>query len=407
MAEPEIPSESSRSSAEEGETERPLLAAVQRRAQTDAEESTSAPATPLAYLSPGEDERRFPLLTRAQIVLIAAGTALLLLLSVVVFLAWRKQNRESTLTVVPTAGQAVASPTVAASPEASPDVSPPDDAAVLAAVRTAVSNYNPTGFGKYTLEVKDGIVTIAGEAETQPEKDGVENVVRPLPGVRAIVNNLIVRLTPVMIPARVNEAEAKRLDEAMRRQYEGGGARPKEKDDEAERQRIETEREIERRRRDAAAARIREEEQQLRREAEDRLQREAAEQERRLEEQRRLEATRRARAEQGRIETNVLRSGTIAWSGIVDGAAEIVIAGGSASVRNLSGEAPREVKSSFSAPAPRAPITVRLLSSTGRGTVTITQEPSAANGYTTIVRVDDSTKGGAQRYEFSLRWMMQ
>ncbi|MCW5967000.1 MAG: BON domain-containing protein [Blastocatellales bacterium] len=391
-----------RASAESDE--RPLLAAVQRRAR--ASDNAEAPAAPMVYLSPGEDGRRFPLLTRAQWTLIAAGASLTVLLSVVVFLAWRKQNSESHIAAAPGVVQAVATPSSTPAPEAEANPSPPDDAAILAAVKTAVANYNPSGFAKYSLEVKDGIVTVAGEAETQPEKDGVENVVRPLPGVRAIVNNLIVRLTPVMIPARVNEAEAKRLDDAMRRQYEGA-ARPKEKDDEAERQRLESEREAERKRREVAAARIREEEERLRREAEDRLQREAAEYERRLEEQRRLEASRRARAEQGRLETNVLRSGTVAWSGIVDGAAEIVISGGSASVRNLSGEAPREVKSSFSAPVPRAPITVRMLSSSGRGNVTIAQEPSAANGYTTIVKVDDTAKGGAQRYEFSLRWMLQ
>jgi hypothetical protein len=127
----------------------------------------------------------------------------------------------------------------------------------------------------------------------------------------------------------------------------------------------------------------------------------------RLEEQRQSEAKRRARAEQARLETSVLKLGTIAWSGMVDGVAEIVITGGSASVRSVSGEAPREVKSSFSAPVPKAPMAVDLISSAGRGAISLAQQPAQGNGYTAIVRVDDSAKGGFQRYEFTLRWTLQ
>jgi hypothetical protein len=390
--------------------ERPLLAEIQRRSQTD-EAKDVAPAAPLAYLSSTDDSRRFPLLTRAQISLIAGGAVLVLLLAAGVFLVWRKQNREIVTLVAGGGAQTTAPPVASPTIDASPTPATPDDAAVLAAVNAAVANYNPTGFGKYTLEAKEGIVTINGEAETQPEKDGVENVIRPLPGVRGIVNNLIVRLTPVMIPTRLNEAEAKRLEEAMRKQYEGTirAKDAKDKEDEAERERkqIEADREIERRRREATAARIRDEEERQRRETDERMQREAAERERKLEEQRQNDAARRSRAEQATLQANVLRSGTIAWSGIIDGAIEIIITGGSASVRNLNGEAPREVKSSFSAPVPRAPIAVRLLSSSGRGSVGISQEPSATNGYTTIIRLDDSAKGGTQRYEFTLRWASQ
>lgn len=394
--------------------ERPLLEEIHRRAQSEPERIAPS-EVPLVYLSPADEVRRFPLLTPPRIRLIAAGAVLLVLLSAVVFLAWRKQQREALAVRAPEPASLSSSPTP--TPDATPNPSPtePDDAAILAAVQAAVANYNPTGYGKYTIEVRDRIVTIGGEAETQPEKDGVENVIRPLPGVKAIVNNLIVRLTPVMIPVRLNEAEAKRLDEAMRKQYESasrpagesregaeakGSGEGNEKNEEAER-------EADRRRREAIAARIREEEERARRETEERLQREAAEYERKLEEQRRLDAERRARAEQARLEARVLRSGTIAWSGLVDGQVEVIIAGSSASVRNLSGEAPREVKSSFSAPVPRSPIAVKLISSSGRGAITIAQEPSAANGYTTIIRLDDSAKGGAQRYEFTLRWMAQ
>jgi hypothetical protein len=387
------------------EEERPLLAEIRRRATELSEDKEQKHSGPLVYLSPEDEGRRFPLLTRAHWAIIAAAIVLLLLAAIIGFLLWRQQKRDAGASSQ-TGSNAVAAAQTAGTPNgasASPTPTPSlDDSSVLAAVKAAVTNYNPTGFSNYTLEIKEGIVTIGGNADTMPEKEGVENVVRPVAGVKAIVNNLIVRLTPVMIPAGLSPVEAKKLEDALRK----GQDTDRQSREEADRRhdQIESQNEVDRRRREAAANKLREEEERLRREADEKLQREAADYERKLEDQRRLEAERRARAEQARLEASVLKSGTVAWSGIVDGVVEIIISGGSASLRNISGELAREVKSSFSAQVPRAPITVKLLSSTGRGTVAISQEPGAANGYTTIVRVDDSAKGGQQRYEFTLRW---
>ncbi|MEP7271655.1 MAG: BON domain-containing protein [Acidobacteriota bacterium] len=384
-------------------TDRPLLEAIQRKAgeRSDAEIENSQ----IVYLSPADEGRRFPLLTRAQMAVIAAGVLLSLLMLLVGYLLWRQQKRDALAVAARTTAQPAAS--VSPSPVAGPSPlsTPQDDAAVLAGVKAAVTNYNPTGFSAYSLEVKDGIVTVGGNAETQPEKDGVENVIRPVPGVKAIVNNLLVRLTPVMLPSRLSDGETKRLDEALRKGQDTD--RQAREDADRRREQIESQQENDRRRRELAATRIREEEDRVRKEAEDKLQREAADYERRLEEQRRLERERRARAEQARLESSVLQSGTIAWTGVVDGVVEVIISGGSASVRNLSGETPREVRSSFSAQVPRSPITAKLLSTAGRGAIAISQEPDATNGYTTIVRLDDSSKGGQQRYEFTLRWTVR
>lgn len=382
---------------------RPLLAEIHRRSADTT--PTVGETSPLPYLSPDDDPRRFPLLTRGRLTIIAAAVFLLALTLTVGYLLWRQQRRDSQAAVVSPPPGAAASPVPSTTASASPTSTPQDDASVLNAVKAAVTNYNPTGFSSYILEIKDGIVTVGGSAETQPEKDGVENVIRAVPGVRAIVNNLIVRLTTVMMPSRLSEAEAKRLEEALRKGQDAD--RKAKTDEDGRRQQAEAQQEIDRRRREATATRIREEEDRARREGEEKLQREAAEYEKRLEDQRRLEAERRARAEQSRLEASVLRSGTIAWTGIVDGVAEIIISGASASVRNVSGEPPREVKSSFSAQVPRAPISVKLLSSNGRGQIAISQEPTAANGYATIVRVDDGGKGGSQRYEFTLRWSVR
>lgn len=386
--------------------ERPLLQAIREKSSSGTDELQESSSAHL-YLSPPDEGRRFPLLTKPRAVLIAAAGVLLLIASVVGFLLWRQQNRDSRTATISRdkAGQKEAAASVTPTPDATPAVALTDQA-ILEAVKTAVSNYNPPGFGKYAFEINQGVVTINGEAETQPEKDGVENVVRPLPGVKAIVNNLVVRLNSVMTPVKLNQAEAKRLEEAMRKQLEQQ-AQPEPKVDPEVQKKLDADREAERKRRDLAAAKNREEDDRTRREEEDRLNREAADYQRRIEEMRTAEAQRRARAEQAKLETSVLKLGTIAWSGMVDGVAEIVISGGSASIRNVSGEMPREVKSSFSAPVPRAPVQVNLVTSTGRGAISLAQQPSASNGYTAIVRVDDSAKGGFQRYEFTLRWTLQ
>lgn len=349
----------------------------------------------LVFLSPGETQRRFPLFTPAQLTLMAIGAALLALALIVTLVLWRQQRREQRqpVSAAPTQPTPVA---LLPSPPASP--TPSADQSIYEAVKSALMAYNPLGFARYKFAVAEGVVTIEGEAAHQPEKDGAENVVRMLPGVRSVINNMQVKAELASAPVKVNTAEAKVLAEAMQRQVQE--SQPAEQPAPTP----DTQLEAERLRRDQLAAKHREEEAALRRAAEEKLRREAEEYERRQEEQRRAEAERRARAEQARLEASVLRSGTVAWSGIVDGTDEIIISGGSASVRHLSGNPPREVRASFSAPLPRAPLEVKMIWTSGRGTIDIVQQPSAANGYTTIIRLDDSAKGGDKRYEFTLRW---
>ncbi|MCI0660718.1 MAG: BON domain-containing protein, partial [Acidobacteria bacterium] len=305
----------------------------------------------LVFLPPFETGRRFPVFTAGQWLLIAAGIGLLVLMSVIAFLLWRQQKREwqnlGTRPVVTTQG----SPTFSPSPNTSPAPSPTppliDDQAITAAVKSTLLAYNPLGFSRYRFHVKDGEVTLEGDAAHQPEKDGAENVIKLIAGVKSVVNKMIVKEVETLAPVRLNMAEANLLDEAMRRQIlEEENAKNN------NRQQIEAER----LRREKAAARQREEEVAVRKTVEEKLQREAEENEKRQEEVRRSEAERRARAEEARIVASVLRSGTVAWRGIVDGIDEIIITGGSASVRHLSGTAPREVHVSFSAPIPRSPV---------------------------------------------------
>jgi hypothetical protein len=357
----------------------------------------------LVYLAPPNDLPRFSRLTPYQLTLLAAGLALVFLISVVGYLLWRQQTREEEnlahqLALI----QPSPSPTLAVDLPPTPALL--DDQAIAQAVKSALMEYNPQGVARYQFEVKDGIVTLSGEAENQAEKDGAENVIRALAGVKWVINNLSVKAEPQTVPVKLNEVEAKRLEEALRQQLlEEQQHREEEQRHQAE---LEAQREAERQRRELALAQQRAEEAALRKAAEEQLQREAAEAERRWEERRRLEAERRARAEQARLQASTLPTGTVAWSGIVDGVVEVLFSGSSASVRHLSGGPPREVQASFSAPIPRSPVNVKLLSASGRGSINIVQEPSAANGYTTIVRIDDSSKNGSKRYEFTLRWLV-
>lgn len=381
------------------------------------DENEFAPPQNFVLMSPNDEERRFPLFTRAQISLIAVGLALLLLAVIVGWLLWKQQRRDviqaanAAAAKVPAAMAAMPDPNLEPSPLPLPAIEA--DQALFESVKTALAAYNPLGFQRYSFEVKDGVVTLNGTAEHQPEKDGAESVVRLLAGVKSVVNNLQIKPGTAINsgePIKLNLAEAKLLDDALRRQIQETQPGSGELQSNSVTNQVaavpDPQREAERLRREQLAAKQREEETALRLAAEEKLKRETEAYEKRLDEMRRAEAERRARAEQARVDATTLRYGTIAWSGIVDGVEEIVISGSSASVRHIGGNSPRDVRASFSAAVPRSPMDVKLIWQTGRGQIDIVQQPSATNGYTTIIRIDDSQKDGEKRYEFTLRWSL-
>jgi len=384
-----------------------------RQDPTPYDETEFRPAQSFVLLSPSDTKRRFPLLTSAQISLLAIGIGLILLALVVAILLWRQQRHDVLQSANAASTQMQPLSAVAVLPSPTPETPAlADDSAVLESVKSALMAYNPLGFTHYQFEVKEGVVTLNGEAEHQPEKDGAENVVRLLVGVKSVINNLQVKpgaANPASEPIKLNLAEAKLLDDAMHRQAreKEGQQASVDSPSTSSAPSLDPQRDAERQRRELLAAKQREEDAAMRRAGEERIKREAEEYEKRMEELRRAEAERRARAEQARQDTASLRYGTIAWNGIVDGVDEIIISGASASVRHVNGNQPREVRASFSAPMPRSPVDAKLIWVNGRGLVDIVQQPSAANGYTTIVRIDDSLKSGDKRYEFTLRWSLQ
>jgi hypothetical protein len=54
--------------------------------------------------------------------------------------------------------------------------------------------------------------------------------------------------------------------------------------------------------------------------------------------------------------------------------------------------------------APRDPRKIKVSKKAGRGTVTITQRPSAENDQTLGIRIDDNEQPGADRYTIRVAW---
>jgi hypothetical protein len=370
-------------------------------------------------LSPPDEVRRVPTLTRAQLVLLLIGLGLLLLGLLIGYLLWKRDVRDTAAALSRQQLGALPPPAVVPSgagltpnQNASPTLPiTVDDQVLQEETRKTLIAYNPTGFARYKFTVKDGVITLTGEAAHQPEKDGATNVLRLLAGAKTVVNNLVVKPELQVSPSPASLPPPVSAQASLSQPAQPEEAKPNETAASPDNSSaaLEAQREAERLKQELEAARLREAEAQRQRELEAQRQREAEEarQRQQQEDARRLEAERQARPAPNRPETSSLRSGTVAWSGMVDGVAEIVISGSSASIRHVSGEAVREARASFSAAAPRSPVSVKLVSISGRGTIRVVQEPDAANGYTTIVRIDDSANGGAKLHQFTLRWTLQ
>lgn len=388
----------------------------------------------------GLTRRRFPLFTDTQKRLMLLAVAILAFFALIGYLIWQRQQTDelklalereenARLLSAPVVAPSITSPVEESSP---PPPLSQGDQGLLENVRQILHAYNPTAAEtRYKIEVKDGVVTLNGEAQSQLEKDGVESVIKPLSGINKVVNNLAVKLPgapgsmkpggePFVYPP-VNAAEAKRLEESLKRDLAEAAKRA---DDErlrieqqnsqlaaqqnrAEPPRPDTARaEADRAQRQQTAAIHNEEDAAFRRLAEERLkQREKEEAERRAEEQRKTEAGQKS--EPPRTETPTLRSGTVTWHGLVKGVEDIVIRGSSASVQHVSGATVKDAKGVFSAAIPNAPISVRLVAASGPSPIRIIQQPSTSNNFTTIVRVGEGNKGEGKPHTFTLRWSSQ
>ncbi len=97
-------------------------------------------------------------------------------------------------------------------------------------------------------------------------------------------------------------------------------------------------------------------------------------------------------------------SGVLHWRGRVDDVEDIRIQGSRVDVRTVSGQGAAGVRSEFSGGAlPPRDVAVRVNDRSGRGRVSVVQQPHAWNGYTAIVRVEDHD-AGAGWHDFDVSW---
>jgi hypothetical protein len=109
--------------------------------------------------------------------------------------------------------------------------------------------------------------------------------------------------------------------------------------------------------------------------------------------------------DRGRYDTGDRRdAGALRWSGEVDAVAEIRIQGRRVEYISRAGRSLYNVRFDVRGaglPAFAVPLDLRRFA--GRGNVYIAQYPRSWNGWTAVIRIDDS-RGGSDAYDFDLRW---
>lgn len=98
-----------------------------------------------------------------------------------------------------------------------------------------------------------------------------------------------------------------------------------------------------------------------------------------------------------------VRAQSMEWRGTVDDVIQIRIRNRNAQTKHISGRAYNDADFNFDGRAPRNNSNVRVDKRDGRGRIFIIQQPNRRNNFTTIVQIQD-TKGGADRYRFTLYW---
>jgi len=97
-------------------------------------------------------------------------------------------------------------------------------------------------------------------------------------------------------------------------------------------------------------------------------------------------------------------SGVLRWSGRVDDVVEVRIRGRRVDVVTRSGQRVENVDFNIRGGGlPSRGVRVDVDEISGRGNVSVSQQPSAWNGYTAVIRINDS-RGGAAFYDFAVCW---
>ncbi len=94
---------------------------------------------------------------------------------------------------------------------------------------------------------------------------------------------------------------------------------------------------------------------------------------------------------------------SMTWRGTVDDVIQIKIRNRNVRIQHISGQTTTNTDFDFDGRAPREGGNARVDRENGRGKVFIVQQPNRRNNFTTIVQISD-TKGGADRYRFTVYW---
>lgn len=105
----------------------------------------------------------------------------------------------------------------------------------------------------------------------------------------------------------------------------------------------------------------------------------------------------------GPVAEEPYRSGRVRWRGRVDQKANIVISGSDVQSMDMSGTGLSGATFDINGVLAQRPGSVNANKRSGRGTVTVIQQPSRDNDYTAIVQVFDPG-GGADNYDVEITW---
>jgi hypothetical protein len=91
------------------------------------------------------------------------------------------------------------------------------------------------------------------------------------------------------------------------------------------------------------------------------------------------------------------------WQGTVDGSDMIRLQGNRVTIQHINWQPIRNPSFDLRSPLPRAQVPISMNKLQGRGRVQLVESPSARNGYTAVVLIEDLQEG-ADFYSFELRW---
>lgn len=97
------------------------------------------------------------------------------------------------------------------------------------------------------------------------------------------------------------------------------------------------------------------------------------------------------------------RAGSVAWRGRVDQTVDIIITGDFVDSRDVSGSGMIVQSSRLTGYLAQRPGRVSASKRSGRGDVSVIQQPSRNNDYVAIIRISD-TDSGADNYSVDIRW---